>query len=165
MTATLGADFEDKLATATLDEAEHHLVGKPDNLVYQAIQQSHEALRDFSGEYDVESIIESMGGVEVDRTDDSITIRWGWEHPAAPYFEFGTSDHVVNGQPVLSFVWEDPPPEIRQQFDQARTAGGQFTSGWRVFFASVEVSGIDETRFVRLGLRWLELNLGGTVSR
>lgn len=165
MTATLGNDFEDKLATATLDVAEHELAGKPDNLIHQAIQQSHEALRDFSGEYDVESIIDSLVLTEVERTDDSITIRWGWEHPAAPYFEWGTSDHVVNGQPVLSFVWEDPPAEIRQEFDQARTSGGQFTSGWRVFFSSVEVDGIDETRFVRIGLRWLELNLGRTVSR
>lgn len=155
--ATISQSFEADLADAVLDDVEHELVGQADPLVFQAIQQSHEALRDFAGQYDVGPIIDSLELTDVERTADGLTVRWGWDHPAAPFFAFGTSDHTVDGKPVLSFVWEDPPQEVREQFDREG-------EGWRVFFSSVSVSGIDETRFVRIGLQWLRLNLGGSVS-
>ena len=82
-------------------------------------------------------------------------VRWGWSHEAAEFFEYGTSAHTIDGDPVLSFVWEDPPAEIREQFSQARDAQGRFTGGVRVFFSSVHVSGIEETRYARHGLEWL----------
>ena len=157
--ATLERGFEDNLQDALLDAAEHELVGKRDNLVFQAIQQSHEALRDYADQYPgIESIIESLGEVDVDRTESGITVHYGWEHPAAPYFAFGTSEHTIDGDPVLSFVWEDPPEWVQEEFEQEG-------DGYRVFFDSVDVSGIDETRFVRVGLRWLELHVTGTVYR
>jgi hypothetical protein len=151
----LDRDFEAKAREAMLDDVEATLVGEADPLVFDAIQQSHEALRDFSDQYPgVESVIESLGQPEVERDGDSVTVRWGWDHPAAPFFEFGTSEHTIDGDPVLSFVWEDPPQWVREEF-------GREGDGWRVFFGSVEVSGIDETRFTRIGLRWLRFQLGG----
>jgi hypothetical protein len=84
----------------------------------------------------------------VTRTEDSIEATVGWSHEAFPYFEFGTSDHTIEGDPILSFVWEerhDPPEWVREEFD----AEGD---GYRVFLPEVEVAGVRETRAVRDGL-------------
>ncbi|WP_435175649.1 hypothetical protein [Halorussus sp. AFM4] len=154
----LDSDFEDQLREAVLDEAEHELIGQHNGLVHQAIQRSREALEQFADQYDVEPILQSLEGPEVDRTDDSITIRWRFSHPAAGYFEFGTPDHYdIEGNPVLSFVWTDPPadaiPWLRENFEREG-------DGWRVFLPEVDSGeGIKETRFTRRGLRWLRNQL------
>lgn len=149
----LDSSFEQNLKTAVLDEAEHEFVGRRNNLVFQSIQRAHEILRGYGQEFDynVEPIINSFGGVEVDRSDDRLTIRWGWQHEASVYLEYGTSDHTVEGNPVLSFVWErrhDPPDWVAREFE----AEGD---GYRVFLPEVEVAGVEETRFVRDSLNWL----------
>jgi len=66
-------------------------------------------------------------------------------------WEWGTSDHTVSGSKVLSWVWSGPdvPQWVREEFDQARDESGQFRSGWRVFFDSVDVSGLPEARAIR----------------
>ena len=43
----------------------------------------------------------------------------------------------------------------REEFDQARTSGGQFQSGWRVFLPDVDVSGLPESRAIRDALNAL----------
>lgn len=146
---TLEDGFEDKLQSAVLDEVEHQLVGQEAPLLFEAISRAHGVLLTYGVEndYRVEPIIDSMEW-DVDRDETSVSVTMGWTHPAAPYFEFGTSDHTIDGDPVLSFVWEDPPAWVKQHFD----AEGE---GWRVFFGSVEVSGIPESRFVRDALNWL----------
>lgn len=148
----LDASFEDQLEQAVLDDAEHELVGKQDNLVHQTVQQAHERLREYGREFDynVEPVIESFGGVDVTRSDDGLTIRWGWEHEASVYLEFGTSEHTIQGDPVLSFVWsrEDAPDWVAEEFDQEG-------DGYRVFLPEVEVAGVRETRFARHALDWL----------
>lgn len=149
----LEAAFQRKLRRAVLDDVEHELVERFNPVVYTAIEASHDRLRSYGDEYDVESVIESLVQPEVTRADGRVTVRWLWSHKAARFFALGTSGHTIQGNPVLSFIWEDPPADIKDQFDQARDAGGRFQSGWRVFFHSVDVSGIDETRFVRAGLQ------------
>lgn len=157
----LEAGFEDKIQAAAMDDVEQGLVGEQGNLVHEAIQQSREALMDFEDEYNVGPIWDSLEGPEVSRTDESITVRWRFAHEASGFFEFGTPDHYrIEGDPILSFVWEDPPQWVKREFDQARSTGGQFKSGWRVFFPSVDSGeGIKETRFTRWGLRWLRWQL------
>lgn len=159
----LDNSFEDKLQEALLEELEQKLIGESGNLIHQFVQQAHDVLREYGNthDYDVEPIIESLGQPQVERSDNSITITIGWDHPAAPHFEFGTSDHTVEGDPVLSFVWSDPPSWVRKEFNQARGGGGQFESGWRVFFAEVDVQGLPESRFVRRALDWLRREVGG----
>ena len=161
MTATLANSFENDLREALLDDVEHETVGRQGNLVHRAIQQSREALEDFADQYNVGPIFDSLEGPDVTRTGNRITVRWSFEHPAAGYFEFGTADnYTIEGNPVLSFVWEDPPQWVRQEFDQARDPGGRFATGWRVFFHTVDSGdGIAETRFTRWGLRWLRFQL------
>lgn len=156
------ADVDDALKEPVLDAAYETFVGGSENLISQTIQHSHERLRRYGSQhsYDVESIVDSFAGVEVRRAAGTLTIGYGWDHPAAGYFERGTSDHTIHGKPVLSFVWEDPPSWVREEFEQARGEGGQFASGWRVFFQNVDVQGIPESRYVRAGVRFLEREVG-----
>lgn len=148
--ATLDSSFEDDLREAVLDDVEQKLVGQQGNLVHEAIQQSHEALKDFADQYNVEPIFESLEGPNVDRSNNSITVRWEFTHEAAGFFEFGTPDNYqIDGDPVLSFIWEDPPQWVTEEFEQEG-------DGYRVFFPEVDSgAGIEETRFTRWGLRWL----------
>lgn len=148
----LSRDFERQLETAALDTAEQRLVDDRGNAIFQAVQRSHEVLRSVGAteDYDVEPIIESLGPVERERTARRLTVRWGWTHEAAPFFEFGTRPHTVDGDPVLAFRWEDAPPEIREQFADTFPV---------VFFQSVDVAGIAETAFVRAGLDYLRSQL------
>ena len=149
----LASNFEDNVADAVLDEVERELVGQSDNLVHQAIDRAHEVLEEYGDrhDYDVGPIIDSLGAVDVQRTDRSITVRLGWEHEAAPYFEYGSSDHTVDGDPILSFIWEDAPQSIHEMFPDTERVDGDP----RVFFGEVEVAGLPESRFVRTALNWL----------
>lgn len=152
----LEQSFEAGLREALLEDVERAAASERDNLVFQAIQEGHEHLRAWGQErdYDVEPIIESLGAPEVERSGNSVTVRWEYDHPAVEYFEFGTSDHVVDGDPVLSFVWsaDEAPRWVKKEFEREG-------DGYRVFFGSVEVSGIAETRFIRHSLVWLRRQL------
>lgn len=151
--ATLESDFEERLQEAVLDQAEHELVGKPDNVIAQAISRVHGRLDRYAREfgYNIESLKQSLQPVEVQRSDGQLTIRFGWDHEAFPYIEFGTSDHTIEGNPILSFVWEDrhnPPDWVAEEFEREG-------DGYRVFLPEVEVAGVQETRAVRDALNWL----------
>ncbi|MFC7175261.1 hypothetical protein ACFQL0_21375 [Haloplanus litoreus] len=59
--ATLESSFEAKLRKAMLDEAEHALVGRQANLVFEFVELVHTRLRAYGERhgYDVESTIDS----------------------------------------------------------------------------------------------------------
>ncbi|GAB6863211.1 hypothetical protein ACFR97_10255 [Haloplanus litoreus] len=151
--ATLESSFEAKLRKAMLDEAEHALVGRQANLVFEFVELVHTRLRAYGERhgYDVESTIDSLGEPQVERRRDRLVVAIGWESEQMARWEFGTSDHHVDGDPVLSFVWSGPdvPQWVRKEFDQARDPSGQFRSGWRVFLPDVDVSGLPESRAIR----------------
>jgi hypothetical protein len=151
--ATLNRGFEDDLREAMLDNAESTLVGEFDPLVFRFVERAHEILRAYGQRngYDVEPVIESLGQPDVQRNRNSITATIGWEHPAAPYFQMGTSDHTIDGTPVLSFIWEDAPEGVREMFPETERVDGDP----RVFFESVDVQGLPESRFVRDAIAWL----------
>jgi hypothetical protein len=149
----LDSSFTADLREAVLDEAEHQLVGRQDNLVFEATQFVRGRLERYGREFDynVEPIVESFGGVEVDRSPRQLTIRWGWEHEALVYLEFGTSEHTIGGDPVLSFIWEDrhnTPHWVASEYERE-------DGGYRVFLPEVEVAGVRETRAVRDSLQHL----------
>ncbi len=152
----LESSFESKAKEAFLDEAEHELVGKQAGLVYEFVEMVHTNLRAYADRhgYDVESTIDSLGQPDVQRSGDTLTIRVGWQSEQMARWEFGTSDHRVTGDP-LSFIWYDPPQWVRKEFDQARSSGGQFAEGWRVFLQETNVSGIPESRAIRDALHGL----------
>jgi len=155
---TLASDFEDSLRDAVLDEVEHELTGRQANLVFQFVELVHSNLRSYGKRqgYDVESTIDSLGTPVVDRSGDTISVTVGWVSEQMSRWEFGVSPHTIDGNPILSFVWENPPDWVREEFDQARGAGGQFESGWRVFFPSVDHPGIPESRAIRDALNGLQ---------
>lgn len=145
----LDSGFEADLREAVLDNAEQQLIGR----VEDATAHAHDTLRAYGEEfdYDVDPIIASFEGPIVDRSNDRLTIRWGWTHDASVYMEFGTSDHTVEGDPVLSFIWEDAPTGVHETFPGTERVEGDP----RVFLPEVEVAGLEETRFVRDALNWL----------
>lgn len=106
-------------------------------------------------DWDMETLRQAWD-VVVDERGGTIAIRLENTHRAAEYIEFGTSSHTINGQPVLSFVWEDrfdPPGWVAEEFERDTSDAGR--RGYRVFFASVDVAGIPETRFLREALDFL----------
>jgi hypothetical protein len=113
-------------------------------------EHANDILREYgrANDYNVDPIIEAAE-TEVDRRGDAVVVRWGWPEPAI-FFERGTVDHVVEARnaDVLSFVWTDPPDWVREEFSREG-------DGWRVFFRSVEVAGLPESRFIRDTLNWL----------
>lgn len=138
----LSSDFEDQVREAVLDDAQEQL---EDRLADQAVEAAHDRLREVASrnDYDIENVIDSLEGPEVSRDGNTITVEFRWTHEAAALFGYGTDDHFVEGNPVLAF--EYPVAE-----------GGP---GGVVFSTGHEVSGIEESRFVRHGLRWLRNEL------
>lgn len=135
-----------------------------DGLAMQAIEKSHARLSEFADDYDVQPVIDSL---EVPRSgpafrpdEQSIDLRWEWTHPAADFFNTGTSDHRIDGDPILSFIWSDAPAGVRAMFPDTERVNGDP----RVFFRNVEVTGIKETRFVDRGVEWLQQELARRYS-
>lgn len=144
-------DLEDDAREALLDEIEDKA---HEELVPEVQTHAHELLREYGQrhDYDVDSIIEA-GETEVVRKRDRVTVRFGWPEPAI-YVEYGTVAHVVEakGADALSFVWEDPPQWVQEEFEPEG-------DGYRVFLPEVEVDGIPESRFIRDTLHWLRRRL------
>jgi hypothetical protein len=160
--------FEDDLQDALLDDVERQLVGQYDPIIFRFVEIVHKNLRAYADRhgYDVESTIASLGQPEVTRSGNRITVRIGWESEQMSRWEFGTSDHHIDGDPVLSFIWEenekrahDPPQWVRDEFEQEG-------DGWRVFLPEVDVRGIPEARVVRDGMHALRrVRLGARPRR
>ena len=147
---TLDSDFEDTVRDAMLDRA---LQQARETWVPEMVAQSHERLRQYGGvnDYDVEPVIAALNQPRVTRDGDRIVARWGWSHEAAPFFNTGVSPHTIEGDPILSFIWADAPPEVRAIFSDTERVDGDP----RVFFGSVEHPGIPDSQYVDVGIRWL----------
>lgn len=155
--STLDSGFESDLEEAVLDEAEAKLIGEEANLVFQFVELVHSNLQSYANrhDYDVESTIESLGTPQVDRQNGQLAITIGWESKQMDRWEFGVSPHRIDGNPILSFIWKEPPEWVKEEFPQGRSSSGEFVSGWRVFFGSVEHPGIPESRAIRDALNGL----------
>lgn len=151
--------FKMDLRNAIVEDMMDNLDGDEGSLIDQAVGRAHKRLRDWGRErgYNVEPIIDSLQEPELTRKANGVVVTYGWEHEAAPYFEYGTADNYhIDGKPVLSFVWSGPnvPRWVKKEFDREG-------DGYRVFFSSVDSGqGIAETRFVRTSLEWLRQEVG-----
>jgi hypothetical protein len=148
----LGRGFEDSLRAAVLDDAEGMLYGERGNIAYEFTQRVHDRLRSYGAElnYRVEPIIDAFEVADTERTPRRVSVTLRWNHEAAVYMEFGTSQHTIQGNPILSFVWEerhDPPDWVRREYEPEG-------DGYRVFLPEVEVAGVTKIRQVREALRW-----------
>jgi len=142
----------DDARQALLDNVESTLVGARGNLVFQSVQRAHRQLDRYgsSNDYRIESIKDSFSGVDASRDRSSISAEWFWEHEAAMFMEFGTSDHTVEGDPLLVFA-----------FDKGEYPGlAEAFPGGTAFLDQVEVSGLPESRFVRDSLNTLRREVG-----
>jgi hypothetical protein len=159
---TLDNGFERDLQEAVLADVEAKFVVEEANLVFQFVELVHSRLRSYGRRngYDVESTIESFGTPQLDRSKGRVAVTVGWESEQMARWEFGVSPHTIDGDPVLSFVWENPPEWVKEEFDQGRNTEGEFVSGWRVFFPSVDHPGIPASRAIRDSLRALEQVIG-----
>lgn len=153
----LAQGFEDDLEAAILADAETTLMGPSGEggLVDDVVDKQHGRLNDYSYTYTVDPIKESLVEPTLERTERGVRISWGWTHEATIFFEMGTSKHTVNGNPILSFIWEDAPPGIHEMFPDTERVDGDP----RVFFPKTRPTGISETRFIRYGLWWLRQQL------
>lgn len=143
---TLESGFDRKLKEAILDDVEAKLFGRIDNIVFNALQTANDKLRDYGNRYgyDADPIAESGHVVETNRSGNRVEVRVEWDHEAAWFFHAGTDAHMVEGNPVLSFIWEDAPADIHDMFPDTEREDGDP----RVFFPEVHVEGIPASRFL-----------------
>lgn len=143
----LTSGFEDDLREALLDDVEQRA---RDVIAPEVQAHAHDLLEAYGQrhDYDVGTIIEA-GTTRVERRKGRVLVRWGWPEPAI-FFERGTVDHVVQARnaDVLSFIWEDPPQWVREEYDREG-------EGWRVFLPETEPSGLPESRFIRDSLNYV----------
>lgn len=142
--ATLDDGFEADAREAFAEEIYREVIGEADGVAFAFVQHAHERLREYGDRFDmaVEPIIDSLGQPEVTRTDRGVVVTLRWDHPAAGFFEVGTAPHTIEGDPVLSFIWTDPPAWAREAFE----AEGD---GVRAFFRSVDHPGMPASRYIR----------------
>lgn len=140
----LDASFEADLRESVLDGAQEQI---EDELAQEAIDASHDRLQEVAArnDYEVEPVIDTLDGPHVERQGDTIVVYWEWTHEAAIFFDQGTVDHTVEGNPVLAF-------------DYPVADGGP---GGTVFSAGHEVSGIEQSRFARAGVEHFRRRLEG----
>ncbi|MDQ2052843.1 hypothetical protein RBH26_20590 [Natronolimnohabitans sp. A-GB9] len=149
---TASASFSLEGPEPILDDAESRLVGEANPLVFQAVRVSHGALRSYGSrnDYDTDPIEDSFAGVEVDRSGGELTVTWCWDHEAAVFFNNGTSDHTIHGDPVLAFRFDESEyPYLAEMFPDGTA-----------FLPEVNVSGLPQSRFVQAGLEWLRQEVG-----
>jgi hypothetical protein len=137
---------------ALLDGMEESLVGAEGNLVFQAVQDAHDRLERYgrTHDYHTDSIAASFGGVTVDRSPTALDISWQWDHEAAMYMEFGTSDHTVEGDNLLVFEFDAAEyPYLDEMFPDGTA-----------FLPEVSVSGLPEGRWLRDSLNQFRREVG-----
>jgi hypothetical protein len=103
-----------------------------------------------SREYDVDSVAQLAQPPQWDESAGAA--RFTYDHPAAPFFEYGTQTHeIVADGATLAFEWPDAPQEVQEMFESTFPT---------VFFQSVKVEGIDALSFLRGAMadteRWLK---------
>jgi len=141
----LDSSFEQDLEEALLDDVEQRA---REEIAPEVQAHAHDLLEQYGQrhDYDVGTIIEA-GEARVERRKGRVVVRWGWPEPAI-FFERGTADGVTREGEPLSFIWEDPPQWVREEFEREG-------EGYRVFLPETEPSGLPESRFIRDTLHWL----------
>lgn len=158
--------FEDNLRESVMEDAETALYGGQGNIAFQFLRAANQNFEEYASrnDYDLDSIIESGQVTDTQRSANRVSVTIEWTSGLTGIYEFGASEHTIDGDPVLSFIWSDPPEWVKDAFPQGRTSGGQFVSGWRVYFAEVSHPGVPESRAIRSALSFLELQTEGSTT-
>jgi hypothetical protein len=150
----VGDRVPDALADDLLATMRERLVDERGNLLFQAVRVGHGILRSYGSrnDYAVGPITESVEITDVSATGRELSARVEWSHEAAGYFQWGVPAHTIDGDPILSFIWEDAPQGVREMFSDTERVGGDP----RVFFRSVDHPGIPTSGYVRAASNWLQ---------
>jgi len=75
---------------------------------------------------------------------------FGFEHPAAVYFEYGTEPHTITANDgFLKFPWPDAPEEVKDRFRTQWEDPSHFLQEPEVLFKSIEHPGTPALRYLR----------------
>jgi hypothetical protein len=143
---TLDRGFEDDLREAVLDDVIQKLRDDHSRAFKEVAAANWRAYAS-RHDYDIDHVWEDAEGPFVERDGDSVTMRVKWPELTA-LFEFGVSPHTIEGDPLLSFVWEGPPEGTRPP-DAPKHISAQ-----SVNWGSV-TGGIPESRAIRDALNGL----------
>lgn len=148
--ASLDSGFEDAAREAVLDSAEETIRQEVGPRLKATARENFEQYASTNG-YDIDHIWQDAEGPFVDRDGDSVTLRIEWPELTA-LFEFGVAPHTIDGNPLLSFIWEGPP-------EGTRPAGApKHVVTQSVNWGSV-TGGIPESRAIRNALNTLRSEL------
>ena len=139
--ATLDSGFGGDLREAILDDVEQTV---RDEIGPQLVAIARENWQAYASrnDYDIDFIWDDPE-ISVDRDDSSVTLRVEWPELSA-LFEFGVSEHTIEGDPLLHFYYE----RIDQWITTESVEWGS------------ETGGINESRAVRDALNDLRRILG-----
>lgn len=154
---TLSNDFESNLRAALVADIEAKTVDEPGNLAFQVLDAIGENLREYAAEhdYDADAAIESIAVTSVDRRANGISVTIESDHPLVLFAQTGTSDHTIQGNPILAFEFDAGEyPGLAEQFPEGTA-----------FLHEVEVSGLPEGRVITDALEFFELLLTGSARR
>jgi len=146
----LDSNFEDNLREAVMDNVEQTVRDEIGPELKQVAQENFEAYASRNG-YDIDHIWKDAEGPIVEREGDKIQVRIEWPGLTA-LFEHGVSPHTIEGNPLLSFIWEGPPEGTRPP------GAPKHVKAQSVNWGS-ETGGIPESRAVRDALNELRRDL------
>jgi len=143
--ATVSNDLPRPAADALRKEVADTLFREPGNVIFQSIRVGHSVLKEYGQRHDyhVAPITESVALLDTSAAGRRATARWGWQHDAAPFFNFGVAPHTIGGSPLLHFFWD----EVGQWVQTEQVEWGSNTGG------------IPESRFVQSSMDWLRQEL------
>ena len=76
-----------------------------------------------------------------------------WTHPHADKIEVGVKPHVIRGDPLLVFEWQNIPDEVAAQFEDAWNDPDNFLEEPQVAFTKVNHPGIPGVGYIRKGFQ------------
>jgi len=165
MTAELGDErsFKNALREAAGVAGREEIKAAVDD----AVQIANRALREAGAnppegatldEWSVEAIADSVEvyweqGESEGELEQGNALVAEWTHPHADKIEVGVKPHVIEGDPLLVFEWQNIPDEVAAQFEDAWNDPDNFLEKPQVAFTKVNHPGIPGVGYIRKGFQ------------
>lgn len=135
--------------------------------VHDAVRYANQALREAGrsppegatlDEWSVEAIAESVEvywehGEPEGKLEQGDVLVAEWTHPHADKIEVGVRPHMIEGDPILVFEWQNIPDDVAAQFEDQWNDPDSFLEEPMVAFAEIEHPGIPGVGFIRGGFQ------------
>lgn len=142
------ADVEVPELHSTLEAAGRDLAMEAANRWFSASNENLLRAGD-QFEYEVFPVVQSAQPPQWDPREEAAVMSW--PHVASVFFEHGTTQHEIEGNPLLAFEWEEMRGE--EFADTGETFEEVFDTFPLVFLPRVNVEGIPRIGFARGGKR------------